>query len=266
MYAAKRMRSSRIAVAACVLMVASSALFADEFWKNKPRSEWSLKQTLKLLQDSPWSRQEVRAVPRSSSGPDAIYDNSRYHCDPDRLDANGNCLSTRVMIPGDSSRNPQVDFSSGNEVIFLVRWESSAPIEDAFARLSELGERATAQYLSAPSRLPADRYVVTLKALEKFGAVGQPRGSMPVDPIGPLETDAGSPRARLFVGSVIVPAAESERSGVGAAEAAHFFFPREENGAPVIPPGRAAHVTFEFRGQRFSVKTHFSLTPETFRQ
>jgi len=265
MYAAKRPRSSRMAVALCALVAASSALYADEFWKNKPRSEWSLKQTLKLLEDSPWARQEVRAVARSTSGPDAMLDSSKYHCDPDRLDANGNCLSTRVLPPADPSRSPQVEFSSGNEVIFLVRWECSAPVEDAFLRLSELGERATARYLSAPPRLPADRYVVTLKALEKSAPVGQPRGSMPADPIGSIESDAAGPRARLVVGGVTVPAAEAERSGVGAGEAAYFFFPREENGVPILPAGRSSRVIFEFRGQRFSVKTHFSLDPAILR-
>lgn len=257
--------SPRVALALCVLTVVSSSVYADEFWKNKPRSAWSLKQTLKLLEDSPWSRQEIRAVARSNSGPDAVYDNSRHHCDPDRLDANGDCLSTRILIPGDSSRSPQVDISFGNDVIFLVRWESSAPIEDAFAHLSEIGERATAQYLSIPPRLPADRYVVTLKALEKATAVGQPRSPMLTDPIGSLENDRTGPRARLVVGNAVVPAAESEHSGVGAAEAAHFFFPREVNGVPLIPPGRTVRVTFEFRGQRFSVRTHFSLDPETLR-
>ncbi|HMD32289.1 MAG TPA: hypothetical protein VKG84_10295, partial [Candidatus Acidoferrales bacterium] len=232
MYVAKDPISSRVPVVLLALVAAAGVLRADDFWKNKPASEWSLKQTMKLLEDSPWSRQEVRAVAKNGTGADAVFDNSHKNCDPDRMDSNGNCLSTRVMFPADSSRSPQVDISTGNEVIFLVRWESSAAVEEAFAHLSELGERATAQYLSAPPRLPADRYVVTLKALEKVGPVGQPHGAMPVNPIGSLDSDALGPRARLLVGNLIVPAAESERAGVGAAEAVHFFFPREFNGAP----------------------------------
>ena len=265
MYVAKGLASYRVPLLLLAVIGVSGALNADDFWKNKPPSEWSLKQTLKVLQDSPWSRQEARPVARNGAGPDAAIDGNKYHCDTDRLDANGNCLSSHPVFPKDSSNSPQVEISM-NEVVFLVRWESSAPVEEAFAHLSELGERATAQYLSAPPRLPADRYVVTMKALERAGPVGQPRGSMPLNPIGSLKSDTAGPRARLIVGSVIVPAAESELSGVGAAaEAAHFYFPRELNGAPIIPagPGHSTRVVFEFRGQRFSIKTHFSLDPQT---
>jgi hypothetical protein len=265
MFRAKRSLPRRALFLLCALIPAAGLLRADEFWKNKPASEWSLKQTLKLLQDSPWSRQEVRAVARTDSGPDALFDKTRIHCDPDALDANGNCLQPRIVAPEDSSKNPRVEISTGNQVVFLIRWESSAPVEEAFVHLAELGERATAKYLSAPPRLPADRYVVTLKALEKASLIGGAHSSMPLDPIGPLENEASSPRARLIVGSLVVPAAESERSGVGAAEAAHFFFPRSVDGAPVIPEDRASRIIFEFRGRRFSIKTHFTLTPATLR-
>jgi len=260
----KERHSSRVPALLVALLLACGVLYADDFWKNKPPSEWTLKQAMKLLEDSPWSRQEVRPVARNGGGADAVVDN--YHCDSDHRDSGGNCLSTQITIPSDPSRLPQVEVNMGNEVVFLVRWESSAPVEEAFARLTDLGERATALYLSAPTRLPADRYVVTLKALDKAGPIGHPRGAMPINPIGALENDKAGPRARLSVNGVVVPAAEAERSAVGAAgEAAHFLFPREVNGAPLIPPGRTARVNFEFRGQRFTVKTRFDIDPQTLR-
>ena len=250
-----------------LLAVVSTAgiLRAEEFWKDKPRSEWTLKETLKLLQDSPWARKEVRRLLHQGAGQDAAADRSGRPCDPDRMDASVNCGRPRVMVPGDSSQSPQVELSSGDDIVFLVRWESSAPIEDAFARLAELGERATAQYLSMPPRLPADRYVVTLKALEKSLTAGSHPGTMPPNPIGPIEDDSAGPRARLVVENLGVAPVESERSGVGAAEAVHFYFPRQVDGAPLIRMDRATRVTFEFRGQQFSIKTHFSLTPEILR-
>ena len=265
MFRAKRSLPLRALFFLCAMISAAGLLRADEFWNKKPRSEWSLKQALKLLEDSPWARQEVRAIARPESSPDAVLDKTRNHCDPDALNANGDCLQPRIRAADDSSRNPRVEFSSGNDIVFLVRWESSVPVEDAFARLAELGERATAEYLSAPPRLPGDRYVVTLKALERSPMIGHSAGSVPRDPIGPVESEAAGPRARLIVGKLIVPAAESERSGEGAAEAVRFFFPRSVDGAPVIPEDRASRVTFEFRGSRFLVKTHFSLTPATLR-
>ena len=254
----------------CTLLLAAVVFavgvsHADEFWKRKPRSEWSLKESLKLLEDSPWARQEIRAVAGSSSAPDVSLDRSHAHCDPDLLDSGGNCLQTRVRVPSDPSRAGQLDLPTTNGIVFLIRWESCAPVEDAFARLAELGERATAVYLSLPPRLPPDRYVITLKALEKSSPAGVPPGSIPADPVGSLENDASGPRARLTVGDVSVTPLESERTGVGAAEATQFYFPREAGGAPLLPPGRVSRATFEFRGQLFSIKTHFTLDPASLR-
>ena len=249
---------------ACALLFAAAVLRADEFWKNKPRSEWTLKQTLKLLEDSPWARQEVRTILHTNSAADVAIDRTRAHCDPDALDAGGNCLQTRISVPTDSSSH-SVEFNSVNDVIFLIRWESSAPVEDAFARLAEMGERATARYLSMPPRLPADRYVVTLKALEKSTVAGRTPGAMPLDPIGSTEPDSAGARARLQVGNLRVDPLEIQHAGVGAAEAVHFYFPRLADGAPLFPPDRVSRVNFEFRGQRFSLKTHFNLTPEMLR-
>ncbi len=244
------------------LVSVAGILRADDFWKSKPRSEWTLKQTLKLLEDSPWARQEVRTLMAPDAGPDALLDRARARCGTDNVDASGNCLPPRMGPPSDPTRTNAVQFSSINDVTFLVRWESSATIEDAFAHLGELGERATAQYLSMPPRLPGDRYVVTLKALERPTAAGAAPGAMPPDPIGPVENDAAGPRARLTAGNLSVVPVETERSGVGAADAVHFYFPRLADGAALIPSDRPSRVTFEFRGQRFSMKTHFWLTPE----
>jgi len=242
-------------------IVAAGILRADDFWKSKPRSEWTLKQTLKLLQDSPWARQEIRTLIPPEAGPDALLERFRTRCGPGGVDASGNCIQARPAPPSESSGSGPVVYSNVNDVIFLVRWESSATVMDAFAHLAELGERATAQYLSMPPRLPADRYVITLKALERPTTAGIAPGAMPADPIGSLDDEAGS-RARLVAGNLSVAPAETERSGVGAAEAVHFYFPRQAEGAPLCAQDRPSRVTFEFRGQRFSLKTHFSLTPD----
>src|SRR5271169_7268009 len=102
MFRAKRSLPPRALLFLCALIPAAGLLRADDFWKNKPRSEWSLKQTLKLLEDSPWARQEIRVIARAESGPDAVLDRTRNHCDPDALDANGNCLQPHIVAPDDS--------------------------------------------------------------------------------------------------------------------------------------------------------------------
>jgi len=262
---AKRSLPCAALILFCVLLPAAGLLHADDFWKNKPRSEWTLKQTLKLLQDSPWARQEPLVTPMAETGADLVYDKNGYRCNRDDLDAGGYCRVSRVRSSGGPPQNLSGAISTDEPVIYLVRWESSAPIEDAFAHLAELGEKATAQYLSAPPRLPADRFVVTLKALERGAPIGQRPGPMPAEPFGSIENDESGARGRLIIGSLVVPASETERSGIGAAEAVYFFFPRTVNGAPVIPEDRESHVIFEFRGERFFLRTRFSLSPATLR-
>jgi hypothetical protein len=261
----QRSLPSRALILFFALIPAAGLLHADDFWKNKPRSEWTLKQTLKLLQDSPWARQEPLVMPLEAPGSGLVYDPNGIRCDPASMDRHGNCITSGARSPAGSSRSRPGDISNENPVIYLVRWESSAPIEDAFARLAELGEKATAQYLASPPRLPADRYVVTLKALERAAPVGQRPGPMPADPFGSIENDESGPRARLVVGDRAVPASETERSGIGAADAVYFFFPRTVDGLPIIPEDRESRVVFEFRGERFFLRTRFLLSPASLR-
>src|SRR5437879_10740189 len=69
------------------------------------------------------------------------------HCDPDAIDQNGNCLQKgRIEAPVDSSRQPDAAPRLSPSTAFLVRWESAAPVNQAFARLEELGERALAAF------------------------------------------------------------------------------------------------------------------------
>jgi hypothetical protein len=248
----------------CFLLLAAALLRADDFWKSKPRSEWSAQQALKLLENSPWARQEIQSIAQRDTTPDLTVDSSRAHCDPDALDPNGNCMQRRITIAKDSSRSSQVVISSGNSQIFLVRWESAEPVAEAFRRLEELGERATVAFLSAPPRLPQDRYVITVKLLKPASAARDAKPAVsPADTFGPLQDLKGNSRARLKVGDVTVLPVETERSGVGAAEAVHFFFPREAGGAPLFHPGREVRAEFEFHGERITLKTRFSLDPRT---
>src|SRR5271168_800285 len=127
MFRAKRSLSYRALLLLCALIPAASLLHADDFWKSKPRSEWSLKQTMKLLEDSPWARQETRLLARTGGAQDSTYDENGNRCGPQSRDAAGRCPTT----PRD--RSLLDPFSGLDEVVFLLRWESSAQIEDAFA-------------------------------------------------------------------------------------------------------------------------------------
>src|SRR5207253_9545603 len=68
------------------LLVPTTA-HADDFWKRKPASEWTVEEALKVLQDSPWARKQAVAAPRPRPDSDFSVDSGLNNCDPDAVDA-----------------------------------------------------------------------------------------------------------------------------------------------------------------------------------
>jgi hypothetical protein len=227
---------------------------ADDFWKHKPSSEWSTSQALKVVRRSPWAKVGVIVFLRQEAEAAYSVPTGTKHCDPDAIDANGNCAQKgRIEAPIDSSQQPDAAPALTPSAAFLVRWESAIPVTQAFARLEELGQHATAEFQARAPRLPADRYVVTVK-LEQPGRIG-------FDPFA--VTPAGKPslHATLKARRGTVAPLEIEFTGTGANSSVHFFFPRTLDGAPLLGPGRES-LEFSLRGPGFAVHSKFALDSE----
>jgi len=230
---------------------------ADDFWKQKPPEQWSHAEALRLVRHSPWAK--VKAVVFRRTEIQASYSMStgRRHCDPDAIDANGNCLQKgKVEPPVDSSRSPDGAPMLSPSTAFLVRWESAAPVSQAFARLEELGERALIAFQAQAPRIPGDRYVITVK-LDQPGFAG-------FEPFA--VTPAGGPglRATLKTRRGIVAPLEIEFTGTCTSASVHFYFPRTLDGTPLLGPGIDA-AEFTMRGAGFAVYSKFKLDPEFLR-
>lgn len=226
---------------------------ADDFWKHKPPAQWSAEEALKLVRRSPWAKLEV--VVFSEKEGEAAYSVSTgtMHCDPDAIDANGKCLQKRrIEAPVDSSRQmdaaPLIKPWAG----ILVRWESATPIVQAFARLEELGERGAASFQAPAPRLPADRYVITVKLEQPGRKSFEPFAVTPVGKPGLVAT--------LKTRRGLVQPLEVEFTGTGATSSVHFFFPRTVDGAPLLGPGRDG-AEFTLLGVGFAVHSKFTLDP-----
>ena len=227
---------------------------ADDFWKQKPPAQWSHAEALKLVRHSPWAKVEIVVFLRRENQASYSIPTGTKHCDPDAIDPNGNCLQKgRIEAPLDSSRQLDGAPRLSPSTAFLVRWESAVPVNQAFARLEELGERALAAFQAQAPRLPADRYVITVK-LEQPGFVG-------FEPFA--VTPAGSPdlRATLKTRRGTVAPLEIEFTGTGTSSSVHFFFPRTLDGAALLGPGLDA-AEFTLRGASFTVHSKFTLDPE----
>lgn len=237
-------RASRITTG-CILLLIALAVRADDFWKRKPPSQWTADEALQILKDSPWTKQEP--VPTSA-----------VTCDSDVYDANGNCRDLRLQIPQEPKRRRgrEITDTHFNIAIYLVRWDSAPEVAAAFARLEELGERASAVFRSPPPRRPADRYVITMNVVQPAKDSG--------DAFALREDTKEKYPVRLKTSRGTFAPLETEHSGVGANEALHFFFPRVQDGQPTLNP-RGDTAEFIFEGKKVSVKSKFSLEAESLR-
>jgi hypothetical protein len=234
-------RAGRLAVCCGLLLAAVFAARADDFWKQKPSSEWTIEEALQILRDSPWAKKEiVVALPKP--------------CDADDVDQYGNCRTRRDLLVPNSGRRRRLGAPPQNFSIFLVRWDSAPEVAAAFARLEELGEHASAIFQSPPPRRPPDRYVITMNVAQPAEGLGD------LFALRDITKDKNPVRLKTSRGTFFP--SETEHSGVGANEALHFFFPREQDGKPILDAaGDTAEFVFE--GKKASVKAKFSLGKET---
>ena len=106
----------------------------------------------------------------------------------------------------------------------------------AFQRLEELEMHSSAKLQSPPTRLPDDRYVITLRTTR------------------PAESEPElKQRAHLKTRWARVKASEVERSGVGLSAAVHFFFLRTLDGRPLLDDDRR-QASFHLKTQRITLK------------
>lgn len=115
--------------------------------------------------------------------------------------------------------------------VYLVRWESAEPVLRAFTRLDEVGERTLAEFLARPPEdLAAEYYVITVKATE-------PPVPLTYDLLAHANGEEFTAQAELKTAhGKSVPAERVLPSGLGAAAAVHFYFPRQVDGGPLIAP------------------------------
>src|SRR3989442_6476924 len=76
-------------------LLVSTTVHADDFWKRKPASEWTVEEALKVLQDSPWARKQVVAAPRPRPDSDFSVDSGLNNCDSDAVYVIGLCVEWR---------------------------------------------------------------------------------------------------------------------------------------------------------------------------
>jgi hypothetical protein len=118
-------------------------LFPADFWEKKKHSEWSEKETLKILQDSPWAA-SVNSAPRSRGGParNGGFDASRGGAPGRAGDSppNGASNGNRAPAGGGLGRGGRRGgFGGGRGIVpvpsLTMLWHSAKPVRQAVANL-----------------------------------------------------------------------------------------------------------------------------------
>jgi hypothetical protein len=229
------MTAVKTLLVAGTLLLAAGAMYAGDFWREKPASAWTTEEALRVLLDSPWAKKKMALS--------SLQARRRYEA------------AQAAKTPEGAPPYPIVGLPPGTPhpvETYLVRWESARPVRAAFARLRELGEETSAEFQAPPPVLPDDRYVVTIKTL-------QPPPAGP-DAIEGIEAGELLKRAKLKTHRGDVPPIEVARSGVGANAAVHFFFSRRHKEQPLLR-ARSEVVEFSFKGRRLTLKQKFHLEP-----
>ena len=214
---------------------------ADDFWKSKPPSDWTAKEALKLLGNSPWAHEELVSHP------------------PYRQETEVSGGITIWSTYPDPPLPPSGPATESNFIVrYLVRWESAEPVAQAFARLEQLGEDDAARAKGPAPRLPPDRYIVTVLMTRppRGGPVGYDRRDLLDD----LDEDELRDRAWLETKQGRVTPLEVERTWVGPVAAIHFSFPRTVNSEMLFRAQRELEeVEFGVKGKMFVLKSKFAL-------
>ena len=132
-------RSIKIFLLSALLSV---PLLAAKFWEKKPYEQWSKKEAIKVLEDSPWGK--VQKVHSSNSPPP------------------GTAIPGPDTTPRDQGGGDRESSPFNRRSLFNIRFESAKPVRMALARLSLLYRRRDhRQAKELVQRRPfGDQYIV----------------------------------------------------------------------------------------------------------
>ena len=197
-----------------------SSLTVSAQWNKKPYTEWSEKEAMKLLLDSPWAQTQV------------FTDNAEAQEGVSR-DSRGRVTDTSRSDDLGSSRS----MSDVPVVNFHIRFLSARPVRQAISRLMSLrqqgalSEQAAARLKTFATSEPTDTIIVTVlvdapKTTNKFQ---EARALLNRQTTSELKNTT----YLLVKGGERVSLDEYQRPGSDGL-GARFIFPRALNGKPVI--------------------------------
>lgn len=124
-------------------------LSAAEFWQSKPWTEWSTKDAQKLMSDSPWAKTTSVTI----SGP------AGAGVGGDGGAARGGGGGGRGGRPGG---DPTFAGGGGRDINIVARWQSAAPMKQAFAKVKYGDKAATSAEAKQLIEREETAYIIVL--------------------------------------------------------------------------------------------------------
>lgn len=180
--------------------------------KDKPWTEWSKKDTEKMLNDSPWAQTQTDT------------------------DTSQRLYSRNTSDPSATARLSRGAINQEINIKFRVRFFSARPVRQALARLMELDQKANAEVVGKLRRfaeMKSARSIIVTVTFDSndpayFGTIMQAHNTATT---GILKNNTYLERSdgkRLFLEEYVAPG----KDGFGA----RFVFLREVDGSPFLNP------------------------------
>lgn len=231
-----------------VVLFGAALLWAGDPWQEKPYTEWSHKEAVRILSNSPWAHSEeiYLAAPVGGGSPAQVGrlpdDLARRWIDPNRYnDAAQSLWQQRTGQRG-------VNLEATVQGVVIVQWASSLTLRQALVRQGRfygLGKEDEEKQLLS---LPLEHYVIAVYRSDLPSFTGLTE-----------DTARASAYLEVMPGKRRIPAAKVQLVRWGdALSHVEFFFPRQAEGQPAIGPGDT-RATFHWRQGTRSTHVDFDL-------
>jgi len=259
-------RSEKIALgwtASAAILVLSAAVAAGpgpndgDAWNQKPYTEWTLTDVLRVTQNSPWAHSLANngtLAPQQPVQRLAFDDSPRVQWPPG---ANGQGMNAPVPAPvpvqiPNTSVSPLIAANPSLKDA-VVLWSSSATIREAYVRMAmlehKLEEKQVQTQLLEPNR--SDFYRITVMASHIPAMLASYHGQLEnaLKKSVYLKSDAMAEK---------VHPAKIEAALNAAEPMINFYFPRTLNGTPVVGP-RAETLQFDWTSKSGEISVTFEV-------
>jgi hypothetical protein len=251
-------RSKRVprswAASAAILAMAAVAWSSDgEPWNQKPYTEWTLADVLRVTQNSPWahSLSNNGALAPQQSVQTPLFDNSppgSWVPGP-----TGQLTYFPSPVPVQTSNAAVSPLITANTSLrdAVVLWSSSETIREAFVRMSVLAHKSGETQTKLLEPRHADLYRITVMASHIPSMLASYRG--PLENALKNSVYLKSDNSRQMIRPVKMEAALKTSQPI-----INFYFPRELNGLPTMDP-RAKNVKFDWASKNGEISVSFEL-------